>query len=88
MKYDHMVYKDGKLYKPGDDVPDEILSLDENEPLPFTPEPEVTQTYTKTDINRMNVDELRNMATEYGIPNAGLTNGTELKKLLIEKLGL
>lgn len=44
--------------------------------------------YTKTDINSMKVAELRKLATEQGIENADDISGTEIKSLLIEKMGL
>ena len=44
--------------------------------------------YTKTDINSMKVADLRKLATEQGIENADDISGTELKSILIEKMGL
>lgn len=44
--------------------------------------------YTKTDINRMSIDDLKALGTEQGIENAEELKGDDLKKLLIEKLGL
>lgn len=44
--------------------------------------------YTKTDINRMSTAELKELAKEKGIENAEDITGGELKKILIEKLGL
>lgn len=44
--------------------------------------------YTKTDINRMSTAELKEIAKEKGIENAEDITGGELKKILIEKLGL
>ena len=54
--------------------------------------PEITQEsekvkYTKTEINRMPVAELRNLAEKEGISIAEKT-GAELKKALISKFGL
>ena len=42
--------------------------------------------YTKTEINRMSVAELRDLAKENGIFDADEMNGSDLKKMLIEKL--
>lgn len=42
----------------------------------------------KTAINRMSTADLQSFATEQGIDNAEELTGAELKKLLIEKLGL
>lgn len=44
--------------------------------------------YTKTDINRMSIEDLKALGTEQGIENAEELKGDDLKKLLIEKLGL
>ena len=45
-------------------------------------------TYTKTDINRMTTAELQAFALEKGIDGADNMTGGDLKKVLIEKLGL
>jgi len=44
--------------------------------------------YTKTEINRKSTSELREIAKGLGIENSELSTGSELKKMLIEKLGL
>lgn len=44
--------------------------------------------YTKTDINGMKVADLRELAKQQGIENADNISGTELKNILIEKMGL
>lgn len=44
--------------------------------------------YTKTDINGMKVADLRELATKQGIENADDISGSELKAILIEKMGL
>lgn len=49
---------------------------------------ENNNTLTKTDINRMSTSDLRDMASEQGIKNADEYTGSELKKMLIERLGL
>lgn len=54
--------------------------------LPFVTVPE--KRYTKTEINRMSTAELKSFASERGIDNAEELTGAELKKVLIEKLGL
>lgn len=69
------------------------------EPLIASDEPEKTadftqymnepiHEYTKTEINRTSTSDLRVIATEQGVENAEELTGAELKKLLIEKLGL
>ena len=46
------------------------------------------KTHTKTEINRMPTAELKELAKKQGILNAEEKIGSELKVLLIEKLGL
>lgn len=72
MKYPYIVVRNGKWYNAGDEVPEEGTFL----------------SYTKTEINRMTTADLQLLATEQGIDNAEELTGAELKKLLIEKLGL
>ena len=62
----------GKWYKAGDEVPEAGAFL----------------SYSKTTINRMSTSDLQAFAAEHGIDNAEELTGAELKKLLIEKLGL
>ena len=45
-------------------------------------------TYTKSDINRASTATLKEIASEVGIEDAEDKTGSELKKLIIEKLGL
>lgn len=79
----HSIKHDGVWYKVGDEVPES-----NNNPVPsdFMNPPE--SKYTKTEINRMSTADLQLLATEQGIDNAEELTGAELKKLLIEKLGL
>lgn len=44
--------------------------------------------YTKTDINRMSTQDLRTLAVVQGLENVEEYTGAELKKMLIDKLGL
>lgn len=44
--------------------------------------------YTRTDINRMPVDELRKLAVETGISGAESMTGADIKKALINALSL
>lgn len=55
--------------------------------LPFVDVPQA-KSYTKTEINRMSTAELKSFAKERGIDKAEDLTGAELKKILIEKLGL
>lgn len=78
MIYQHIVVKNGKWYKSGEEVPDDENNV-KNE--------EKTTNYTKTDIHRMPVEELRKLAEEQGIEGSEYLNGADIKKLLIEKMG-
>lgn len=49
---------------------------------------EAGKQWTKTEINRMAVEDLRKLATENGIEKVEEISGADLKKVLIEKLGL
>lgn len=98
MKYPFRVKHDGKYYKSGEDVPTgassapvvevktEAVQAVENAVKPTTDadKPE----YTKSDITRMNSEKLRKLAAEVGIADADDYTGGELKKMLIERLGL
>ena len=44
--------------------------------------------YTKTEINRMPITDLKELASKKGIENAEELTGAELKKILIEKFEL
>ena len=44
--------------------------------------------YTKTEINRMSISDLRRLADQNDIKNTEEITGTELKKLLIAHFGL
>jgi hypothetical protein len=72
MKYPYIVIHNGKWYNAGEEVPEEGAFLG----------------YSKTTINRMSTSDLQAFAAEQGIGNAEELTGAELKKLLIEKLGL
>lgn len=78
MIYQHIVVKNGKWYNSGEEVPDDENNV-KNE--------EKTTNYTKTDIHRMPVEELRKLAEEQGIEGSEYLNGADIKKLLIEKMG-
>lgn len=66
---------------------------EENTALSFDP-PDLKEEHqeiprmTKTDINRMPVDELRKMAMNTGVEGAESMTGAELKKYLIDIFGL
>lgn len=77
----HSIKHDGVWYKVGDEVPE---SNSNSVPSGFMNPPE----YTKTEINRMSTADLKKLASENGIENAIEINGSDLKKMLIEKFGL
>ncbi len=78
MKYPYIVNKNGIWYPAGAEVPQEINIQEKKQ----------EKKYTKTEISRMNVAELKELATEIGVENASETSGSELKKILIEHFGL
>ena len=51
-------------------------------------QPESKPEYKKSDIARMNVEDLRKLATELGIEGAGESTGDVLKAEIIKRLGL
>lgn len=79
----HSIKHDGVWYKVGDEVPE---SNSNSVPSDFMNPPEAP--YTKTEINRMSTADLKKLASENGIENATEINGSDLKKMLIEKFGL
>ena len=81
MKYPYIVVKDGVWYPAGTEIPAGTSVESENNIKP-------EKTYTKTEIHRMPASELKALAVEQEIENAEEKSGTELKKLLIEKLEL
>lgn len=81
-KYPYIVNKDGVWYPSGTEVPDDAVH--EHEEV----ERESNFNYTKTDINRMPISELRELAEKQEISGFEEKTGADLKKLLIEKFGL
>ena len=74
MKYPYIIVRNGIWYHSGTDVPEDTNA-------------EEKSTHSKSEINRMPVAELRNLAEKEGISIAEKT-GAELKKALISKFGL
>lgn len=64
-----------------DNVTDVVVE-DKREESPDVP------VYTKTDISRMNLDNLKSLAAELGIEVTEESTGSKLKPAIIEKLGL
>lgn len=98
-KYPYIVIKDGTWYKAGEEVPSsasvledksikekkEEFSTEVEQPIvEKQPQPK----FTKTDINRMPVDDLRKLAMSTGVEGADKWTGAELKEYLIALMGL
>ena len=66
---------------------DELSSANNKQLRPLI-QKEKENKLTKTDINRMPVDELRKMAMNTGVDGAESMTGSELKKYLIDIFGL
>lgn len=81
MKYPYIIVKDGVWYPSGADVPEDI-SVAEKE------DKEINASYSKTEINRMPIAELRILAKKEGVAGFEEKTGAELKKLLIRKFEL
>lgn len=93
MKYPYIVNKGGVWYPAGAEVPEGTNPIVEKkvevkQEVVETPKEEDTPKYTKTEINRMPLDELKALATEKGVDGADDMTGGELKKLLIEMFNL
>ena len=93
MVYKHQVKYNGKYYPAGTDVPVGEKSVENKKEDNFAqymnePVESGEETYTKTEINRMSTADLRKLAKEKEISGADEMTGAELKKVLIDKLGL
>ncbi len=79
----HSIKQNGRWYKAGEEI---------SSPADFMNPPEIPEReekkLTKTEIHQMPVKELRELATEQGIDGVEYLNGSDIKKLLIEKMGL
>ena len=76
---EYTVKRNGKWYHAGD----VIEEVEESAPsLPFA------KAYTKTEINRMSVDDLKALAAENDVPGYEDMTGTALKEYFINLLGL
>ena len=79
-----VVKDEPKVEKPVEKVADESTEEKAEEPVEVPVEP----TYTKTEINRMPIVDLRRLARKQGIKKAADKSGAELKAELIELLNL
>ena len=75
MKYGHIVKHKGVWYAAGEEVPD-------------TNEKAEGKKYSKSEIARMPVNELRQLALKVGIGGAAEMNGTELKQYILSAFGM
>lgn len=73
---EYTMKRNGKWYKAGDEVP-EINTPASSD---FR--------YTKTDINRMSVSDLRQIVMSTGVENADIMTGAEMKEYLINLFDL
>ena len=104
MKFPYSVKHNGIWYAPNTEVPTDEKAPVKDEPKAVEPvkeviesaeekveEPEevpVEPTYTKTEINRMPIVDLRRLARKHGVKKAADKSGAELKAELIELLNL
>ena len=79
MVFDHKVKYKGKWYLPGEEI-EEVDSS--TSPLPFE------KAHTKTEINRMSVDDLKALAAENDVPGYEDMTCTALKEYFINMLNL
>ena len=77
MLYDHKVKVNGKWYAVGEEVPEKAEK-----------KASANISYTKTDINRMSVSDLRQLLERLGITGAESLTGAEMKETLIAFYGL
>lgn len=99
VRYFRDLQDDNYLYHEGDTFPREGLSVSEERVKELSSADnkqrtilikEITEekTYTRTEINTMNTENLQKLADSVGIENAYETSGRKLKELLIEHFNL
>lgn len=74
----HKIKKNGRWYYAGEEMDSPALEQTNQE----------EKAHTKSEINKMSVEDIRVIAMAQGIEGADTMTGTEIKKMLIEKLGL
>lgn len=79
----HFTKVNGNWYRAGQEIPAFF-----NAETPENENEAEENHYTRTDINRMPVDELRKLAGETGITGAESMTGADIKKALINALSL
>ena len=85
MVFPYIVKHNGIWYPAGTDVPVGAVTVAGNDVIEHD---EPVRVYTKTEINRMPVSQLRELAQDAGYSDAGAFNGASLKKLLIKHFDL
>lgn len=93
MIYKHQVKYNGKYYPAGIDVPvgEQSVENKKNEDFSKHMNPPVEtdgNSYSKTEINKMSILDLKKLAKKQGIKGTEEMTGAELKKVIIEKFGL
>ncbi len=78
----YSVKRNGKWYRAGEEIPHLTAEANGNE------NSGEQRTYTKSEIARMPVDELRQLAITCGVENAQSMTGNELKQHFISLLNL
>lgn len=81
MTFDHKVKYNGKWYMPGEEITEGAERSVSSDFSNYMNKPETK--YTKTEIYRMPVAELRKTALNIGVEKAESMTGTELKEYLI-----
>ena len=98
MKYDHLVKHNGIYYVAGENVPDSSPNALDSDVVEETRDDESddivkkdvdnTPEYSRSDISRMAVADLKELAPKLGIEVTEETTGAKLKEQIIEKLAL
>lgn len=84
-----MIYHKKRLWSKLKEEREKAYSLVENDSqVSNQPDENSSDSYTKTDINRMSTAELQELAENEGIEGAHEKSGGELKKILIEHFSL
>jgi hypothetical protein len=80
----HFVKINGVWYRPGEEIKEKAEDKNTSAFSNYMNPPE----YTKTEISRMSTADLKKLAKDLDIEEADKYTGADLKKLLIDKLGL
>lgn len=80
----HSVKINGVWYRSGEEIKEKAEDKNTSAFSNYMNPPE----YTRTEISRMSTADLKKLAKELDIEEADTYTGADLKKLLIDKLGL